>query len=171
MGARHIVCAIAPTMKWIRHINSSCGNSGTARRKAPTKRSAVAWKCFSTIRGIMPSASICPIKRTNPGLRTGHFRRWEKERLQDFLHLQGSAAGFSLDALQPCDARIIHRRRLARYYRVQQVLLGAEMIMHRCQVNSCLCNDMAQGSGRVALLSDEPFRRVQNLFFGVVSFE
>src|ERR1017187_8643288 len=56
----------------------------------------------------------------------------------------------------------------AQHYGIQQVFLGTEMVMYRGQVNPCFRNNVAQRSGSIALLSDEPLSRVQYLVLGIV---
>ncbi len=41
------------------------------------------------------------------------------------------------------------------------------MVVHRCYINFCGCNHLAERSGAISLLAEEPFRTVQNFLFRV----
>ena len=82
---------------------------------------------------------------------------------------RGSGAGrlaeLGVQAVQHCQAALVHRAHSARDYVVQQLFFAPEVVVDRGQVHLGLGDDVAQGRGRIALVGEQALGRIQNLSF------
>ncbi len=81
-----------------------------------------------------------------------------QECLEDVLEQRGARAGFALELVEVLEALLVDRTDPAIEDRLQESVLGPEVIVHRSQIDPGLGSHAAQGGARKAALGEELLR-------------
>ena len=102
-------------------------------------------------------------------LVAGHAQQGAEETIDDLRRLQRLAGRLALHRVEDAHALIVEPVQPAPEDLLHQRLRGAEVVIHRCQIDPGFAGDLAHRGALVAMRHEQALGRIEYAFAGIAS--